>query len=564
MSIINFKEANCKNCYKCVRECPVKSISVVSEQARILEKDCVLCGHCLFACPQHAKEISNEVPVIKSFLEKGEKVYVSLAPSFPAYFNANIAQMSAAIKKLGFTAVEETAVGAARVSESYENLIVEHKMKNIITTACPTVVMTVQKYFPELIDYLAPVVSPVLAHTMAMKEAYGEDIKVVFVGPCISKKHDVIDVANEGILSAAITFDELEEWLLQENIQIGEEDESQKGIRKPVARFYPVPGGIIKTISKDKRKIYRCMAVDGMDMCLGILRSLKDEDLSGYFIEMNACAGACVSGPGLKKTPFLKAKDDVYTSIDDCSDKDNFESDDENVNISRKYVVLTSEEKQPTEEDIKRILAKIGKTTKEDELNCGSCGYNTCRDKAVAVFQGKAEVEMCIPYMRKKAESMSNQIIDASPTGIIAVNGDFIIQEANPAACRLFNITKSVFVGKNIFEVLPSDMYFDLQPSQVKTAKQHYDEYNLIAEQTVVRIGNTDSLIVMLKDITDEEERQENEQAMRNQTIELTQKVIDKQMRVAQEIASLLGETTAETKVVLTKLKNSMTKESKE
>lgn len=565
MSIMKLKEANCKNCYKCIRECPVKSISFNGEQAQIVDDECVYCGHCLITCPQHAKEIVNDVGKVKALIHNKNRVYVSIAPSYPSYFKGvSMAQMSAALKKLGITQVEETAVGATKVSEEYEKLVAQHKMRNIITTACPTVCMLVQKYYPDLVPYLAPVASPILAHAKSMKEVYGNRIKVVFIGPCISKKHDVEDVTNENLLSAALTFEELEGWLEEEGISFEEEDEEQRGIRKPVARFYPIPGGIIKTIPHASRKGYKFVGVDGMSRCMKILDSLREDDISDYFIEMNACEGACVGGPSLQHMGYFGAKDDLLASLPRQNDDQHYISDEPGTNIHKKYVDIPLNRKIPSEEEIRAILAKTGKTKKEDELNCGGCGYPTCREKAIAVFQGKADVQMCLPYVREKAESMSNLIIDCTPSCIIALDEALCIQEANPAACSLLKMGRHELIGKHIDEVLPCEMYYmDVDPNAeentVLIEKQHYDQYNITVEQTVVHVKNGNAaMILILKDITEAERHKQETKAMREDTIEITQKVIDKQMRVAQEIASLLGETTAETKVALTKLKKSM------
>jgi iron only hydrogenase large subunit-like protein len=208
MSIIQFKEANCKNCYQCIRSCPVKAIAFVNEQAHIIEEDCMLCGNCLTACPQNAKVVKSEVDTVKAFIRKKEKVYVSLAPSFVSvYGNEDERWLFAALKKLGFTYIEETAVGAVQVSKQYDRLISERKMKNIITTCCPSITLLVQKYYPELVDQLAPVVSPMIAHAKMLRETYGSRIRVVFIGPCLSKKDECNDLQNSGAVDAIMTFD---------------------------------------------------------------------------------------------------------------------------------------------------------------------------------------------------------------------------------------------------------------------------------------------------------------------------------------------------------------------
>ncbi len=558
MSIIKLKEANCKNCYKCIRECPVKSIAFKNEQAQIISDECILCGNCLHACPQHAKEVGSNLNKVKEFVAAKKKVYVSLAPSFPVYFkDATIEQMSFALKKLGFTQIEETAIGAAKVSRQYDILIKEHKLRNIITTACPSTVLLIEKYFPSLVEYLAPVASPMIAHARAMKEVYNTRIKVVFIGPCIAKKHEVEDITNEGMVYEALTFEELEQWFREENITLEEGDDKSKGVISRVARFYPVPGGIIKTIPKESRKLYKCVAIDGIERCISVLKQMEKEEVNGYFIEMNACEGACISGPSLKDACFLNGRDSLILSANSKVDGSHYVSDEFEPNIRKTYIDKSAKNLQPTEEEIRAILKNIGKYTKEDELNCGGCGYNTCKDKAVAVFNGKAEAEMCLPFVRQKAESMSNLIISSSPNAIIALNKELIITEVNPSVCELLKRGENQLIGERIEKVLMSDMYYKEEgDGDIKKGQVEYPEYNITVEQTVVFAR--DSIILIIKDITKEAEQFLKNAQLRSEAIAVTDKVIAKQMRVAQEIASLLGETTAETKVALTRLRNTL------
>lgn len=566
MNIIRLKEANCVNCYKCIRECPVKSISFSEGQAQIISDECVLCGHCLFTCPQQAKEIVGEVGRVQEFIRAGAPVYVSLAPSFASYFpGVGLAQISAALKKLGVTQVEETALGAAKVSQTYTKLVQKGEMKNIITTACPSLVLLVEKYYPQLTPYLAPVSSPLVAHAKLMRESYGDQIKVVFIGPCIAKKHDVIDPLNQGVVHAALSFEELEQWMAEQGVRFAEEDPELRGIKEPVARFYPIPMGIVKTIPTEKREGYHFVGVDGMDRCMKILDSLQKDGLSGYFLEMNACEGGCVGGPSFKERAYLPGKEQVLKNIEQDYDKAHYPTDESSADISHPYTPIRLRRETPSEADIRRILAKIGKFRPEDELNCGSCGYPSCREKAIAVFAGKAKAEMCLPYVRARAESTSNLIMDYSPNAIIALDERLQIEDANPVASALLGKQKQELLGAQIYEILPCDMYEKVMGQQDKTlvALQEYPQYGIVVEQAVVYVEQSGSILLILKDVTEEQRRRQEKKEMRERTIEITQNVIDKQMRVAQEIASLLGETTAETKVALTRLKRSMGGDSK-
>lgn len=563
MGTIQFKDANCKNCYKCVRSCPVKAIAVKNEQARIVEEDCILCGNCLTICPQNAKSVRNDLDRVKYFLNRGEKVYASIAPSFAAAFDGvDGTSIFTALKKLGFTNIEETAIGAANVSAEYEKLMNEGMMKNIITTACPSVVFLVQKYYPELVDQLAPVVSPMIAHAKMLKTMYGPRIRVIFIGPCISKKEECNDVQYKGLVDAVITFEELESWMTLEGIEFESTGEKPGEIKNAAARYYPAPGGIIKTLGRDERKKYKCAFIDGIDRCMEALNSIKEGEISGYFLEMNSCVGGCLGGPCIKRTGggHLKALNMLEKYIRSSS-REHIRSitEDARVDLKKEYEESPRKYPVPDEREIREILNRIGKFDKSKELNCGACGYQTCREKAIAVYNNKAELYMCIPYMKERAESISNLVMNNTPNAILALNRDLCIQEVNQSARRMFGKDGDL-KGKSIYDVLDCPDFEAVKDSRkdILNQKHYYEKYDMTVEQSILYIEEQHMIILIIKDITNEEKEQQKLYEVRSKTVDIAQSVIEKQMMVAQQIASLLGETTAETKVILTKLKDSI------
>ncbi len=555
MSIIQFKKANCKNCYKCIRQCDLKAIKFSDDQAYILEDQCILCGKCTLICPQNAKQIKSDIPLVKSFLKSGARLFVSLAPSYVGAFpGATFTQMSTVLKKLGFSRVEETAIGATQVSKKYGELLKEKKMKNIITTGCPSTVMLVERYYPELVKYLAPVVSPAIAHGKMLKEIYGKRNKVIFIGPCISKKYEASTSNN---LNAVLTFDELKRWMDEDEIIIGEEDLEAAEMHATSSRLYPLPGEIIKAVPTKLRSNYKSISVDGIDRCIQILNSLRDHNIEGYFIEMNTCAGSCIEGPGMHnlKVPFLIFKDLLFENSNKKTVTPIPMTENLALDLSIDYNYKKTRHNAPSEETIKNILASIGKFSEEHMLNCGTCGYSTCREKAIAVYQGKADLKMCLPYMREKAESMSNIILENTPNAIFMADKNFNILEYNKAATNLFKLIDKNVVGLPIELLLNSEEFNNIKIS----GEEPYDfSCKSIDEQVIVNLNiiatPKGDYIIIAKDVTKEEEKNQEIERIRKETIETAQRVIAKQIRAAQEIASLLGETTGETKAVLTKL----------
>jgi len=570
MSIIQFKEANCKNCYKCIRSCPVNAIAFRNDQAEIIHDECILCGHCLTICPQNAKSVNSDLEKVKKFINKKEKVYVSLAPSFVSAFDYDEKWLYCAIKKLGFTHIEGTANGAYQVSRQYEKLLQKKEMKNIITSCCSSIILLMEKYYPQLIEQLAPVVSPMIAHAKMMRETYGQRIRVVFIGPCISKKDECNDLQNENQVDAVLTFEDLDKWFEEEGFYQSDEILDDMKNFDNIARIYPVPGGILKTIDRNYKRSYRSISVDGIERCIEVLDSIIEGNIENYLIEMSSCAGGCVAGPCMKRAKggFLASRERLldYAKRAVSNTKNDTKKAimaSTKIDFSKEFINRSKNVEIPSEEVIQGILNSIGKFSKDKELNCGACGYPSCREKALAVYLGKAQVHMCLPYMRERAESISNIIINNTPNAIFALDKNLNIQEVNKTAQTMFNLASQNLEGKNILEILTCDKFEKVLESgqNIYDEKYIYEDFGMVVKQSIINVSEHNTVIVIINDVTDEEAQRQITFESRSQNIEITQKVIQKQMRVAQEIASLLGETTAETKVALTKLKNSIMSE---
>ncbi len=554
---LTLKKSNCKNCYKCIRYCPVKSIKFSGNQARIIGNECILCGHCFVVCPQNAKEIVDDTEKVKVLIQSGDPVYVSLAPSFIAnYDGIGIKAMTEALKKLGFYAVEETAIGATIVKTEYENMMREKSRDVIISSCCHTVNLLIQKYFPRELMYLADVLSPMQAHAMDIKKR-NPNAKVVFIGPCLSKKDEA--QAYDGYVDVVMTFEELTKWFNQEGITIEKATDKNEESR---ARFFPTTGGILKTMA-DNVAGYEYLAIDGVENCIAVLKELEEGRIHNCFIEMSACFGSCVGGPVMEKFHRSPVKD--YLAVANYAGKKDFPiTKHDNIELRKSFSVIDRRAAIPSEEEIAAIMRQMGKYKPSDELNCGSCGYNSCREKAIAVYQGKAEVSMCLPYLKDKAESFSDNIVNNTPNGLIVLNEDLEVQQMNKAARKIMNINSaSDVLGDQIVRILdPKDFMEVLKTGKaVRDRRTYLAEYNKHVEETIIFDKEYRILICILRDVTDVEIVRTKKENIETQTVEIADKVIDKQMRVVQEIASLLGETVAETKTALYKLKESISDE---
>lgn len=551
---LRLKKANCKNCYKCIRHCPVKSISFSSNQANIVADECILCGHCFVVCPQNAKEIRNDIPAAKALIAGNAPVYGSIAPSFVANFpGATIDTMREALTALGFAGAEETAIGATIVKQRYDELVYQHAQPVILSSCCHTVNLLIQKYYPEALPYLAHVLSPMQAHCSLLKETHPA-ARTVFIGPCISKKAEA--ESYPGAVDCVLTFEELAEWLLEAGVAV------QTGMDASAhgkARFFPTAGGILKSMAADDPE-YQYIAVDGIENCKRALEDVIEGRLQQCFIELSACTGSCVGGPAMEKTHCTPAADTLQ--VNRYAKKLDFPVRmPESETLYKEIPFLGIHRQNPGSAAITEVLRKIGKTKPEHELNCGFCGYDTCREKAAAVLLGKADLSMCLPYLKERAESFSDTIINNTPNGIIVLNEAFEVQQINRAALEMMHLRlPQDILGEQVVRILDPQIFFEVlaQKRPVLERQTYLADYKLHVAQSVLYDSASHVLICILRDVTELTLQHRQKEEMRKKTIETADQVMEKQMRAVQEIASLLGETTAQTKVALFRLKEQM------
>ena len=552
---LTLKKSNCKNCYKCIRHCPVKAIRFSGNQAHIIGNECILCGHCFVVCPQNAKEIVDGTEKARVLLQSGDPVVVSLAPSFIAnYDGVGIESMRRALQQLGFSDVEETAIGATIVKTEYERMLHEEERDIIITSCCHSVNLLIQKYFPASLEYLADVMSPMQAHCADIKKRI-PNAKTVFIGPCVAKKDEA--EYYEGIVDAVLTFEELTNWLKAERIELEKDVDDTPESR---ARFFPTTGGVLKTMAQNEPG-YTYIALDGVENCIAALKDIESGRIHKCFIEMSACVGSCIGGPVMEKYHRTSPIKDYITVADYAGERDFAVEQPEPMALKKNFTMIKHKLAPPSETEIMTVLRQMGKFKPSDELNCGSCGYNSCREKAVAIIQGKAESSMCLPFLKDKAESFSDTIVNNTPNGLIALNENLEVQQINNAARRIMNIrAASDVLGEPVIRILDPTVFVQVRNTgrTVRNQRTYLAEYKKYVEQTVVYDPESHMLIGIMRDITDAETDREKKARINKKTVEVADSVVEKQMRIVQEIASLLGETAAETKIALTKLKESI------
>lgn len=566
MSYINVRKANCKNCYKCLKNCHVKSIKYVNEKVEIIDEDCILCGVCLNTCPQKAKKLINDISIVKEYLsDPNTLTLASLDPSFVAAFGENSVGIAGALRSLGFDYIEEASIGAKYVTKEYLRLIREGKMENIISSACPSINLYIQKYFPEILSMLAPVMSPALVHGRIVKEG-NKDIKVIHFTPCLAR---IAECEDSEFVDSVITFEQLTKWFLEEDITPASELEKEHEIDgfdnvAGYSRIYPIVDGIVYDLQHQYCKFtgtehiegYDLLALSGLSNVEKIFNEMKNGNIKNAFVEASACYGGCVNGPFMLKarSTGYKARLAVKKYADSAKRSKHYDVS----SVRAEYLPMPIKKDMPSEAEIREILSQIGKYSKAQELNCGSCGYATCREKAIAVYQNRAELYICMPYMTDINQAMSNVTLSLTPNYIIAVDSNMYIKEFNVAAQKLFKISRNAALNQRLSNFIDTTNFEQVivNKSGIYDKKVSYPELGIVTEQTIVYSNEKNMAIAIIKDITQEEKDNEKLYKRKIESLKMAQNVIDKQMVVAQQIASLLGETTAETKVTLNRLKS--------
>ena len=559
-SILQFRTANCKNCYKCIRNCPVKAIRVENQQAQIIEDQCILCEKCTSVCPQHAKVEHDDIPDIQKEIAAGKKVIASVHPAYLVRYGWNsVHLLEEKLQKMGFWKVFDAAQGAAMMKQEYTRILeAQHQQKMMISSNCPVVVRLIEKKYPHLTEYLAPVCSAMQMHAQYLREQY-PDAVLVYVSPCISVMSELKE--RQAQMDYVITFRELSNWM---DDMPQQQEQGKLPEEVYLSRMMAVSGGLIQAMQPVEGQKY--LSVDGMDQCREILKELQAGEYQDYFIEMNACANGCIGGPYSQKRE--KKLLDALIAIRQISmpegrpdyQKD-YHMEMPDVTIRRFIPEESYPEKAITREQVTHVLQEMGKYTREDELNCGACGYDTCRAKAVAVIQGKAEVSMCIPYMREKQEDYANIIINAMPGLLVTVDYQLNIVQLNKAAKDFFDISrKKHLLGKQLNEIMDDYAMVNMIAfdREIEQDCIYLEEQRRYIERVITNDRKNKLILCIMKDVTKEKERQKKQRRAQADAVQMADKLAEEQLKIVHEIASLLGETAADTKVAIEELKQTI------
>lgn len=548
----------CHDCYKCLRNCPVKAIKIENGHASVIPERCVACGNCVKVCPANAKRVRTDIDKAKNLILAKKDVYVSLAPSWRASFENSAEKMIALLKQLGFKDVSETALGAEEVSINTAKLLNNTEKGLFISSACPVIVDYIRLYLPDFTKNITPIGSPLMTHAKMLKETYGNDISIVFIGPCIGKKNEV---TYSGLFDVALTFEELRMWFNDEIIDISKiaKDNSYKFVPESAheGTLYPIDGGMNETIKKSGvNDNVQLLEVCGLQSLQRALKNLDVEKLDKtIFIEALACEGGCVGGP------CISSEKAGITMISDILSK---EKKRDKIPEQPKVVVdYKIEPKKVVDsdyelEEILKTLKKIGKHTVDDELNCGGCGYATCRDLAKALLDGDAETSMCVSYMRKIAMRKAAAMLRCMPAAVVMVDNNLNILEANESFMKMFaGDMYEVFAsrpdglaGAAIDRIVDfADIFRTILKTGKDLHKERYHVKNRLYDISAFTIEENEIVGAVIMDVTSSETNREK-------ISQKAQEVISKNISIVQEIACLLGEHMVETETLLSSIAN--------
>lgn len=546
----------CNDCYKCVRGCHIKSIRIQGGSASVINDKCIACGNCVTICPVGAKKVRSDIDVVKALFLTGKKVYVSLAPSWAGVYNIPKERMIATLKKLGFSGVSETALGAQEVSIQTAKILNGAEKGLFISSACPVIDDYVRMYKPEFAKCITPIASPALTHCGLLKDMLGEDIRIVFIGPCIAKKKE--SDAHQDLMSASLTFDELNYWIKEEFIDIKtiETDETCKFIPEHSyeGALYPLEGGMNETIKRvgiDKNDVtfISVSSLEGFDKALQNLHPDKIENK--IFLEALACTGGCINGPCVSSEKSrIMITSDIYANT---IYRDDVPKEPRKV-VPIEYTPNPVEKIEYSIDQVTKALKKISKHVEEDELNCSGCGYISCREFVNALISGDAEPSQCVSYMRKIAVRKAAAMLRCMPSAVVIVDSNMEIVEANDSF-------EHMFLSEEMYDIFASRQngltgacidrivtFPELFKSALDSGKDIHQEHYAIADKvydiSIFTIEDNELVGAVISDVTKSE-------MDRSKIARKAREVITKNIATVQEIASLLGEHMVETELLL-------------
>lgn len=561
MRVFDINWERCRGCMGCVQFCPSDAIRLEQERVVIDHGRCIACGGCYRQCGHGAVMQKGDLKLVKAFLKSGRKVILSIDPACIPFLpeGVTLEKLASAAQKLGIWDVADASEAYVAVAAEYARLIQERPLDNLIFSTCPVVQNLIEQFYPELLGDLAPVASPMVAHGRMLKRDF-TSAAVVYVSTCAARYEERRDVRHSTEINGVLSIGELLTWMSREGIDPAQvEEEPLLSDGGGLGALGAVSGGMLQcldTIMPDHNRKKIC--ADGLSACRILLEELKGGEIRDCVIEMNACEGGCVGGFFTEN--FRKQGHGRFAAAHRLRDyvarhDQTPYYDTHGIAMANPTIDFSMKPYEPTEKQIQAMLYQIGVGNARQEKNCGECGFFTCRERADAILRGREPVSICRPMVRDAKQDVYNFLYEALPMAALLIDDTQKIVDFNQEACSLFSIKRGQ--EKYIFEIMePGDVQYVLETGlSIRHKRIDIPELYLRVEANLVPLKQLGMVLGLFSDVTEEEEEENLQLQSRLQSVEMAQKVIDKQMAVAQQIAFLLGETTAETKVTLNDLK---------
>ena len=546
----------CSRCLRCLQSCPVSAISLKTGSVEIDPERCVSCGSCKTVCGPKAIMPGSQVDRVKSFIAARRKVILSLDPACRAFLpeGVTLEKLAAAAQEVGVWDVADASEAVAAVAAEYVRLLKEKDVDNLILTACPVVRNLVEKYYPELTGFLAPVASPMIAHGRMLKRDF-TSAAVVYVTTCGARVDEAQDVRHTTEINAVLSVRQLLDWLKDEGVDPADcEEEPLLSEGGGIGAYGAFTGGISECVAYlCPEQNYTRVAVDGVRRVMELLEELKSGALHHCILDLSACPGGCIGAPG-SAGRLASAQMDIRRRVREEGEAPYFDT--HGIAMMNPAIARPVKAYVPTEQEIQEMLYQIGVGNPRQQQNCGACGFATCRERAQAILEHRENVSLCRRVVYEARRDMFSVVYDNLPMAAILVDESQKVVGLNSEACSLFSMKPDQ--EKYIFELMdPVDFqYVQDTGLPIKNRRIDIPEIYMRVEANLVPLKRLHMVLGLFRDITEEEEAEAAQQRSRLQSVEMAQKVIEKQMTVAQQIAFLLGETTAETKVTLNQLKS--------
>ena len=554
--VIQTSSAKCRDCYRCLRVCPVKSIRVKDNQASVIGEACLGCGTCIRECPQKAKFARKDLVRVLEALDAGDKIAVSLAPSAVGVFGEkSMGRLASALRYMGCLHVSETAMAAHLCTKATAEAFIKNRMKTCITTACPAIVFLVEKYYPELTPFLSPVASPMVIHGRLLKKSLGSDFKTLFIGPCTAKKMEADYSSPNSPVDFVLTYQELEDWMAKKSVSLNRCEES--GFDIPYsgkAGLYPISGGMLEGMHPLLSAAHY-HAADGFDNVIECLEWIRNSRHAEGIFELLMCRGGCLHGAGI---PDSRNLFELKTSIRhyvSASEANGNPVPVPEVDSTQSYAPLPLDKQAFPEHEIEQLLADTGKGSPELQLNCGACGYPNCREKALAVLRGLAEPEMCVPVMRRLAEQRADKVMSANPNAMIILDSNFCVLSINSAFKKLFSCDDSI-LGMPVSRVMDSAPFEKMKSAGLDKfeANLMFDKNGKRCHVTFYPLEKGKQFAGIFIDLTELETNEQTIRKLREQSLAQARELMLRQVDMAQKMVDFLGESTAQTELLVQRI----------